>query len=73
MRRSNDPFRNFDRNFNIMRRFVFGFIALVFLIIVVIFGVTGWAVFQVASDPEGAAESAGRILGSVVRGLEETR
>ena len=78
--RSNDPFHNFDRRFNRMRRFVTFFIGLVFVlvfgVIAVQVGLVAWFITNPASAERvmtDTAEGVGRVLSGFANGLEEGR
>jgi hypothetical protein len=66
-----DPFKNFDRNFNIMRRFTLTFIAVVFTIVISGFIFVGYQI--VTKGPEGIARDTGRLLGAAEQGYESAR
>lgn len=62
---------DFDRSFRRMRRFVSVFIAFVFVLLIVFFGLMGYGVYKaagLASDPAAV----GNYAGSIVRGYNDT-
>ena len=56
--------RDFDRRFNRMRKFVVGFIATVFVLLIAYFITIGVIAGKVISDPEGTAEKVGEVARS---------
>lgn len=65
--RKNDPFKNFDRNFKIMRGFVLGWIAFV---AVLIFGGIGTMIYL---GPNGMARVVGQMVGTAQSSYEDAR
>lgn len=63
--------RDFDRRFNRMRRFVIGFIATVFVLILGYFIVIGIIAGKVISDPEGTAEKVGGAAKKIQEGFKK--
>jgi len=63
--------RDFDRRFNRMRRFVIGFIATVFVLILGYFIVVGIIAGKVISDPENAAEKVGNTAKKIKDGFDK--
>jgi len=65
-----------DRDFNIMRRFVITFIAIVFLLVFGGIGVYTYAAVKVVNNvtencPDGLAKCAGRVVGEFQKGVKE--
>lgn len=66
-----NSFDNFDRRFNRMRRFVIGFIATVFVLIIGYWVAVGIIAGKAISDPEGTAEKVGKFGKSLKEGFEK--
>ncbi len=47
---SKDPFKNFDRNFNIMQTVVVSFIVLVFILVISIWSIAAFGIFKGAKE-----------------------
>ena len=64
--RNQDPFANFDRDFNRMRIFGFIFGGFVLTFILVVFCFIGWAI----THPDTTARMSGRYVGESMRAAD---
>ena len=64
-----DNFKNFDRNFSIMRKVVIGFMLFVALMMIGTFVFYGVVASKVISDPKGTAKEAGSLVKSFMDGV----
>ena len=71
MRSSFNRQSDFDRKFNLMGRVFWVFFAVVAMLIFGQIALMGWAGFQIVTDPEGAANFVGTIVGEAVRPVAE--
>lgn len=54
--------RNFDRNFNLVQYFVYGWIIFAVTLLVVIYATIGYIGYNVATDPGVIGRAAGEIV-----------
>lgn len=63
--------RDFDSNFNSMKRLVIGFIVAVFVVIVIGWGSCAFIIGSVVTNPEGTGKAVGEFTKDIHDGYKE--